>query len=241
MIQEFVEEVRKQSKKLINEIHTAFPAQVKSYNPDTGLAVVSPLIKFRKPEGDLVNYPDISGVPTMYQKTGKITVVCPVKIGDIGLVLCSEESLDLWMYGKETDTVLKHDLTNAVFLPNALCSGNNSMKKACSQDAVVVTNGETEITITDGQVDIITKKVTVNANETIITSPKTDIIGNTRIYGTLNVMSNTGGASHVGIVGKIDVEGNIDVTDDVQASGISLNSHTHGGVETGGGSTGGPQ
>ena len=40
---------------------------------------------------------------------------------------------------------------------------------------------------------------------------------------------------------KISADGKITSQADVKASGISLKSHTHSGVITGGGSTGGPQ
>jgi phage baseplate assembly protein gpV len=43
------------------------------------------------------------------------------------------------------------------------------------------------------------------------------------------------------ITGNITVTGRIDVSEDVNAAGISLTGHTHGGVMGGGGSTGGPQ
>ncbi|MEM0404003.1 DUF3277 family protein [Escherichia coli] len=38
-----------------------------------------------------------------------------------------------------------------------------------------------------------------------------------------------------------DKSGTITVTNDVTASGISVATHKHGGVQTGGGTTGGPQ
>lgn len=43
------------------------------------------------------------------------------------------------------------------------------------------------------------------------------------------------------IVGNIQITGTVTVNGDVIASGISLVTHTHGGVVPGGGSTGGPQ
>lgn len=41
--------------------------------------------------------------------------------------------------------------------------------------------------------------------------------------------------------GGISITGDVTVNGDVVADGISLKSHVHGGVETGGGQTGGPQ
>lgn len=59
---------------------------------------------------------------------------------------------------------------------------------------------------------------------------------------TLNIAANGG----IAIVGDIALNGNIDMTGtltadgDVVASGISLNSHVHGGIQSGGSNTSGP-
>ncbi|KAF1072700.1 MAG: hypothetical protein GAK45_00135 [Pseudomonas citronellolis] len=61
--------------------------------------------------------------------------------------------------------------------------------------------------------------------------------------GKTELVSNGG----IHLVGDVTLEGNLTqtgsqtVSGDVIASGISLVKHTHGGVETGGGSTGGPK
>lgn len=41
--------------------------------------------------------------------------------------------------------------------------------------------------------------------------------------------------------GDMELRGQIGVTGDVTAGGISLINHVHSGVETGGGTSGGPQ
>lgn len=48
------------------------------------------------------------------------------------------------------------------------------------------------------------------------------------------------GGATLSIIGDMTVDGTITVTGDVIASGISLVTHTHGGVVPGGGSTGEP-
>lgn len=45
----------------------------------------------------------------------------------------------------------------------------------------------------------------------------------------------------VAIEGNVTVQGAVEASDDVTGSGISLAGHTHGGVQAGGASTGGPQ
>jgi len=55
--------------------------------------------------------------------------------------------------------------------------------------------------------------------------------------GTVNITA----ASGVAIIGDVTVSGSVVAGGDVTAGSISLQSHVHGGVESGGSSTGGPQ
>lgn len=62
--------------------------------------------------------------------------------------------------------------------------------------------------------------------------------------GTVNIQTgscNITAPGGVTISGNVNISGTVTVTGNVTGAGISLNSHTHGGVETGGGSTGTPQ
>lgn len=48
-------------------------------------------------------------------------------------------------------------------------------------------------------------------------------------------------ASSINIIGNVNVEGKIIATGDILGANISLSTHTHSGVEPGGGNTGAPQ
>ena len=88
-------------------------------------------------------------------------------------------------------------------------------------------NGDMEIIVTNNQTITISGNAVINVSGDV----------------TLNVTGDvTITSPEVIINGDLTVNGDIDTpSGDVTASGISLNSHTHGGVETGTGSTGGPQ
>lgn len=61
--------------------------------------------------------------------------------------------------------------------------------------------------------------------------------------GTVNIQTgscNITAPGGVNITGNVSVTGTMTVSGNVVGAGISLNSHVHGGVETGGGTTGGP-
>ena len=66
------------------------------------------------------------------------------------------------------------------------------------------------------QIEIIAKNIKIEC-------PKTKIIGD------------------IDITGSVNIEGNLDASEDVTANGISLKTHLHSGVKAGGDITGGPQ
>ena len=66
------------------------------------------------------------------------------------------------------------------------------------------------------QIEIIAKNIKIEC-------PKTKIIGD------------------IDITGSVNIAGNLDASEDVTANGISLKTHLHSGVKAGGDNTGGPQ
>lgn len=104
-----------------------------------------------------------------------------------------------------------------------------------------------------GKADIIADNdVTVNSQTKIkaiatveadITAPLVKITGNLTITGNLafgGTMSGPSGSGFSFSSNKLNVK-DIDATGDVKAGAISLKDHVHGGVQTGGGTTGLPQ
>ena len=133
MMQEFVDQINKSARSATEDMHTALPGEIKSYDPGKGVATVLPKAKFTKPDGSTMDFPEISGVPVMFPQSKNVTIAWPIKKGDGCLLVFSEQALDYWMYGKETDTKLKFDLTNAIAIPNLISGGNSTMKLACDE------------------------------------------------------------------------------------------------------------
>lgn len=152
MMQEFVDQINKSARSATEDMHTALPGEIKSYDPDKGVATVLPKAKFTKPDGSTMDFPEISGVPVMFPQSKNVTIAWPIKKGDGCLLVFSEQALDYWMYGKETDTKLKFDLTNAIAIPNLTSGGNSTMKLACDEDAVAIAAGDTTVKITPSTV-----------------------------------------------------------------------------------------
>lgn len=147
MMQEFVESVNKVAKKTVSQIHTAVPAVITAFDTGKGLATVQPKAKFKKPNGETMDYPSIGGVPVVFPQSQNVTIAFPIKAGDNCLLVFGEKALDYWLYGKETDTELNFDLSNAIAIPSLATVGNAAMQMACDEDAAVVQAGDTVLKV----------------------------------------------------------------------------------------------
>lgn len=157
MMQEFVQRLQEMAGDAVNGIHTAIPGQIVSFDPASGLAVVSPSMKYKKPDGTTIDYPNITGVPVYFPQGAaqKATIAYSVKTGDGCLLIVSEQSLDYWMYQRETSSELRFDLTNTIALVGLFAAAGPGVQRACDEDAVVVTAGSTVLTVAPDGVDII--------------------------------------------------------------------------------------
>ena len=168
MVQELVDQLNKMAKKAVNGIHTALPGVVQSFDPATGLAVVKPTAKYKKPDGSTIEFPEISGVPVLFPQGAaqNVSIAYPVAAGDGCLLIVSEQSLDLWMYGRETESDLPFDLTNSIALVGLFAKAGPGAAAACAENAVVVTAGGTVFKVTPGGVSV-TGGLTVSGNLTV--------------------------------------------------------------------------
>jgi hypothetical protein len=109
---------------MVADLHTALPGKIVKYDESTQKADVQPLIKERfVDEGgaqQVRDLPVIPSVPVQFPGAGGYRITFPVVVGDTGLMVFSEASLDKWLVsGGTVDPAdeRRHDLTDAVFLP----------------------------------------------------------------------------------------------------------------------------
>ena len=76
MMQEFVDQINKTARSATDDMHTALPGEIKSYDPGKGVATVLPKAKFTKPDGSTMDFPEISGVPVMFPQSKNVTIAC---------------------------------------------------------------------------------------------------------------------------------------------------------------------
>lgn len=154
---------------ILAQVHTCVPGKVVSFDPGACQATVLPDMKIKKPNGEMLEYPQITGVPVVFPQASAqgATIAYPIKAGDGCLILFSEQALDQFLYERDTGTDLRFDLSNALAIVGLFAKGNSVMADACSSGAIIVDVNGTRVTVKSGLVQIDTAEVKINGNVTI--------------------------------------------------------------------------
>ena len=167
MLSEFVQSVKDAASETMSGIHTALPGEIVAVDFNTGTATVIPRMKLRTPSGQRIDFPQISGVPICIpQGAGQsATIAFPVNPGDGCLIIIAEQSLDLFMYNRDTETTLPFDLTNAICIPGLFPIVSPMLAQACASGSVIVCAGGGTLSVGSGGVSI-TGSLTVSGDVT---------------------------------------------------------------------------
>lgn len=190
MLQEVVGEIEKSIRAMVNEVHTALPGRIISYNASKGTASIQPIGKFRTPKGKVLDYPVVSEVPVVfpYCYRADVGIAFPVVKGDTCLIVVSEIELDEWRSGATSEGSLHFDLSSAIAIPGLLRSGNKMTTKASEKRAVIIGAPGTEVCVSSDGVEIGVGEVTFAISESGIAIGGNLIVeGDISYTGTLNV------------------------------------------------------
>jgi hypothetical protein len=202
-----------------SQLWTALPASVVSVNLAAQTVSVQPSIQgsVADPSGNvrLVNLPVLVDVPLVWPKAGGFALTFPVAAGDEVLVVFSSRCIDSWWQsggiGAPAEARM-HDLSDGF----AILAPTSQPKKLSnvSSTNVQLRNyaGDTLVEITpDGKANI------TGASEINLTAPVINLTGTMNLNGQ---MTQSGGSMTIG--------------------GVTFGTHKHTGVQTGGGTSGGP-
>lgn len=187
-MQEFAQQVEETARAVVDEIHTAIPGTIISFNHGSGTATVKPRGKYVTADGKRFDYPQISDVPVTFPfcQTVGAGIAFPIMKGDSCLIIISEVELDEWRTGAESEGSLRFDLTSAICVPGLLKGRREIISKACQNKAVVVAAGGTEIVVSE-DVAVITSgdtKMTISGDGVAV-SGDLKVDGNISSTGTI--------------------------------------------------------
>ncbi|UBM93033.1 translation initiation factor IF-2 [Klebsiella pneumoniae] len=229
---------------IMSAMRVSMPGIIQSFDPDAVTAVVQPAIKGLEQEESgaevSVNLPLLVDVPVIFPRGGGCTLTFPVSAGDECLVIFADRCIDFWWQSggiQEPVDGRMHDLSDAFCIVGPQSQAKKISGISTTAVQLRTDDGSAFIELAAGH-DVTVKtpgKLTASADGgTEITSPEIILNGNVTINGNLSQgMGDSGGTA--------TMHGPVTVTNDVTAGGKSLMTHTHGGVEHGNDSTGGPE
>lgn len=200
------------------DYRVSVPCIVTAVSADGTTVDVQPAIAMTKRSvtGDIssIPMPVIAGVPiaVMRSTTLGLSVCIPITPGDDGWLIVSDRALDGWQYGSGVSPAPSQAAPRHHDLTDAVYFPGAQRKSSAIPN---YPTDAVEVRNTAG-----TCKLSIKETEISMEVP--------------------GGGAMTLAGSTLTLTGSIVVSGDVTASGISLTTHTHGGVETGGGSTAGP-
>ncbi|WP_434462869.1 Gp138 family membrane-puncturing spike protein [Serratia plymuthica] len=226
-------------------LRVAMPGIIQSFDAVAVTATIQPAVKasVRQPDGTVasVAMPLLVDVPVEFPRGGGVTLTFPIKPGDECVVEFADRCIDYWWQNggvQEPVDPRQHHLADAFARVGPQSQAKKISGISTSAAQLRTDDGAAFIEINPGShaVTVTTPgKLTASAQGgTEINSPEIVLNGNVTINGNLSQGMGAGG-------GTATMLGPVNVTNDVNAGGISLQTHKHSGVETGGGQTGGPE
>ncbi|HEI9834005.1 TPA: translation initiation factor IF-2 [Serratia marcescens] len=230
---------------IMSNLRVALPGIIQSFDPETVTCVVQPAVKGYESDDagkkSSLSLPLMVDIPVIFPRGGGITLTFPVKAGDECLLVFADRCIDFWWQNggvQEPVDGRMHDLSDAFAIVGPQSQAQKISGVSTSTAQLRTDDGAAfiELDPSSHAVNVTTPgKLTASAQGgTEINAPEIVLNGNVTINGNLSQGMGDGG-------GTATMLGPVNVTNDVNAGGISLQTHKHGGVETGGGQTGGPQ
>ena len=201
----------------LTNVHTITVAIVTGVDEKT--INVAPVVN-RVVNGRSIKLPEFISVPPIFLQGGSSYTAHPISVGDSCLLLISERCFDAWYVGSNfvsPPEFRMHDYSDGFALV-----GVNPLEAAITIPQVITQIGDTYQQgdyIHDGSREQTGNQI-VNGNVTI--NGNLEVNGNITCTGVLTIPT-------------------INATGGVTIAGIDYGTHTHSGVQTGSGSTGGPQ
>lgn len=199
---ELVDAIKKQARRITEEIHTAMPGEILSVDYDKGTCDVQPFALLKVVTGDKLKYPVIHNVPIVVPQSSiqDACIAYPIVPGDTCLLIVSEGTLDYWRYNRVTELESKFSLSNAVCIPGLTRNFNPCFKEAANDGAVILKYGAGKFKLTNTTMTISARDLVLEAgNNLTLTAGNTVSVSGKDVgmTGSGNVSLNASGNASV--------------------------------------------
>jgi hypothetical protein len=180
MMQEFTQGMKDLMADTIRDVHTAVPGKIVTFDPEKCEATILPTAKFRKPDGSMIDFPKIHEVPVFFPQAvaQDVTFCWHIEPDDEVIIFFTEQALDQWRTGAESNTELRFDLQNAFAMTGFFKDANPHVKRAAENKSIIIQRDESymEFYGTTGQIDVYaTGDINVETEQTLNVKAAVDI------------------------------------------------------------------
>jgi hypothetical protein len=216
--------------KFSQRLECMLPAEIVTYDRATNTATVRPLIALLTTDGLAVSRPRIARVPVLAMGGGGFVLNFPLVPGDKGWIEASDRDISLFMQAEQVEsqpnTFRLHSFEDARFIPDIF--GKYTLAPTAEGALTIQSlDGSVSVTLSPDTITLTAPNVIVNAStKADIKAPAITVEGSSTL--ALKAPNITiDGAVNQGSGGFV-------------IGGIPFGSHKHGGVDPGGGTSGGP-
>ncbi|QUG75959.1 translation initiation factor IF-2 [Erwinia sp. E602] len=229
------------SRQIMSAMRVSTPGIIQSYNPIAMTCTVQPAIKGVESDGNggmvSASLPLLVDVPLVFPSAGGCTITFPVKEGDECLLVFGDNCIDFWWQSggvQEPVDDRQHDLSDAFAI-----IGPRSQARKLANISTSTLQMRTDDGLAYIELDPASHKVNIVAPGGVnVTAPLAEFSDAVTIKGLLSWMGGMVGSITDGVAARIT--GAIEFIGTLKSNGKNISdSHTHGGVERGGGNTDG--
>lgn len=227
---------------------TALPAIIQSFDSGALTVTARPAIKGVLVGEDgvatSVTLPLLLDCPVVFPHAGGLSLTFPISKGDECLVVFSSRCIDAWWQNGGIQPPMEmrlHDLSDGFVIPGPWSQPKKIGSWSGSEAQLRTDDGAAFVAVNVASHDIravTTTNISLDAGKTVTIKAGTKATLDAPVIEIAGTMTNSTGR---GSGGAATFNRGATTTQDFVAAGISLNSHVHSGVQTGGGKTGGPE
>lgn len=228
-------------------VNTAIPVRVDAISrpadgAGAGYLSATPLVKMRSASGEALEPVSIPKLRWFRLQHGTAALICDPKPGDVGLAVFAQQDVSPLTGGNQPvqpGSFRCYDMSDGFYFGGFWGKTPTTFVRIEDTGDITITAPQTVTINTNVQTINANASCTVNtATAKIVASGNCEIdTPSTHITGTLQVDGKITGNGGLAVSGG----GGATVAGDVTADGISLKTHVHGGVQSGGGTSGTPQ
>ncbi len=217
--------------KFLQGVDDMLPARVVAYDRAKNRATVVPLVKVLTTDNRQVQRAQIASVPVMQLGAGGVVLSLNLKPGDLGWIKANDRDISIVLQSysdNAPNTLRKHSFQDAMFIPDVM-HGIATVGEDAEHAVLQTLDGNCRVSIWPDRV-----KLSAGALFITIGPAGIEVKGPVQFDDPVHMQQTLTVDGTSALTGAVTMPGGATI------GGIPFGTHKHTGVQTGGGTSGGP-